>query len=203
MTLPSRDKAFFSRCVEEHMNALFGVAFRLTGKSEDAEDLVAESVARAWSAFGTLEDRSRFRPWVFRILRNCYISDYRKKSIRPTEAVYDELADGNEDPDVCSMLMDESEEFLNWWSNPEHEFFNNILGEEIMAAIGRLPESFRVTILMINVEGLTYDEAAEALGVPAGTVRSRMKRGRTLLQKALWMQAMEAGFAARREESNP
>ena len=69
-----------------------------------------------------------------------------------------------------------------------------MLGKTIMAAIERLPDAFRTTILLVNVEGLTYDEAAEALGVPAGTIRSRMKRGRTLLQKALWQQAIDAGL---------
>jgi len=188
------DKAFFSQRVEENLDALFGVAMRLTGKSADAEDLVAEAVARAWAALGSLEDRSRFRPWAFRILRNCYVSDYRKKSVRPTEAVYDELAEGAEE-DVCSMLMGESDEFLNWWSNPERAFFDNMLREQILAAIDEIPESFRATILMINVEGLTYDEAAEALGVPKGTVRSRMKRGRTMLQKSLWKQARDTGLS--------
>lgn len=188
-------KAFFSQSIEENLDALYGVAIRLTGKSADAEDLVAESVAKAWAAIDTLEDRARFRPWVFRILRNGYISDYRKRSVRPTEAVYDELADGAEE-DVCSMLLDESDDFLNWWSNPERAFFDNVLGEQILAAIEALPESFRVTILLVNVEGLTYDEAAEALGVPKGTVRSRMKRGRTMLQKSLWRQARDAGLSA-------
>ena len=188
-------KAFFSQSIEENLDALYGVAIRLTGKPADAEDLVAESVARAWAAIDTLEDRARFRPWVFRILRNGYISDYRKRSVRPTEAVYDELADGADD-DVCSMLMGESDDFLNWWSNPERAFFDNVLGEQILAAIEALPESFRVTILLVNVEGLTYDEAAEALGVPKGTVRSRMKRGRTMLQKSLWRQARDAGLSA-------
>ena len=187
-------KAFFSQRIEENLDALYGVAMRLTGKPADAEDLVAECVARAWAAIATLEDRGRFRPWAFRILRNCYISDYRKRSARPTEAVYDELADGAEE-DVCSMLMDESDDFLNWWSNPERAFFDNVLGEQILAAIEALPESYRVTILLVNVEGLTYDEAAEALGVPKGTVRSRMKRGRTMLQKSLWRQARDAGLS--------
>lgn len=195
MTRQADNKAFFSRCVEENMDALYGVALRLTGQSADAEDLVAEAVAKAWVALKTLEDRDRFRPWAFRILRNCYISDYRKKAIRPSEAVYDELADGGESSDVCTMLMDESDDFLNWWSNPEREFFSNLLGDQIMNAIAKLPESFRITILLVNVEGLTYDEAAEALGVPKGTVRSRMKRGRTMLQKALWVQAQDAGLA--------
>ena len=195
MTEAQDDKAFFSQRVEENLDALYGVAVRLTGRPADAEDLVAETVAKAWAAIGALEDRARFRPWAFRILRNCYISDYRKKAVRPTEAVYDELAEDAED-DVCSMLMGESDDFLNWWSNPERAFFDNLLGEQIMAAIDQLPESFRVTILMINVEGLTYDEAAEALGVPKGTVRSRMKRGRTILQKSLWKQARDAGVSA-------
>ena len=108
MTGQADNKVFFTRCIEENLDALYGVALRLTGKAADADDLVAEAVARAWAALPSLEDRSRFRPWAFRILRNCYISDYRRKSVRPNEAVYDELADGKTDGDVCTMLMDES-----------------------------------------------------------------------------------------------
>ena len=195
MKKPGDDKAYFSRSVDENLDALYGVALRLTGRPADAEDLVAETAAKAWAAIGSLEDRTRFRPWLFRILRNCYISDYRKRSVRPNEAVYDELADGNADEDVCSMLMNESDDFLNWWSNPEKEFFNSMLGDRLVAAMDDLPEAYRITVLLVNVEGLTYDEAAEALGVPPGTVRSRMKRGRTMLQKALWAEAIEAGLA--------
>ena len=195
-------KAFFSRCIDENLDALFGVALRMTGKSADAEDLVAETVAKAWAAIQSLEDRSKARPWIFRILRNCYLSDYRKRAVRPTEAVYDELADGNEEGDVCPMLMNESEDFLRWWSTPEQEYFSDLLGDQIMAAIRTLPEAFRTTILLVNVEGLTYDEAAEALGVPKGTIRSRMKRGRTLLQKALWLQAQDAGLTSDNSEND-
>lgn len=185
-------KEFFSLCIEENLDALYGVALRLTGAQADAEDLVAESVAKAWAAIDKLEDRKRFRPWAFRILRNCFISEFRKKAVRPMETTYDELAVG--DGDVTTFLMHESDDFLRWWANPEQAFFSNVLAEDIMNAIDKLPESFRVTILLVNVEGLTYDEAAEALGVPKGTIRSRMKRGRTLLQKALWLHARDAGF---------
>jgi RNA polymerase sigma-70 factor (ECF subfamily) len=188
------DRTFFTHRVEENLDALYGVAMRLTGRKTDAEDLVAEAVARAWSALATLEDRDRFRPWAFRILRNCYISDFRRKAVRPTETTYDEVDTG--DGAVSNFLMEESDDFLRWWANPEQAFFKNVLAEEIMAAIDELPEAFRVTILLVNVEGLTYDEAAEALGVPQGTIRSRMKRGRTLLQKALWMHARDAGLTA-------
>ena len=91
-------------------------------------------------------------------------------------------------------MIAQPNDFLDWWGNPEREFINSLLGRDIMYAIDRLPEAFRVTVLLVNVEGFTYDEAAEVLGVPKGTVRSRMKRGRTLLQKELWEHAKEAGL---------
>ena len=195
MTEKDDINAYFSREIEENMDALYGVALRLTSRGADAEDLVADAVIRAWSAIDSLEDRSRFRPWIFRILRNCYISDYRKKSIRPTESSYREEYDDDGVDGIAALLTEQTDEFLDWWAEPEREFFNDLLGEAIMAAIEQLPSAFRITVLLINVEGLTYDETALVLGVPSGTIRSRMKRGRTLLQKALWEQALEAGIA--------
>ena len=196
MTEPEDTKAWFSQSVEENLDALFGVACRLTGNRADAEDLVADTVIKAWSAIDSLGDRERFRPWLFRILRNGFISDCRKKSVRPAETPWPDPAADDQPDDISSWLMEQPEAFLNWWANPEQELVNRILGEQLMAAIGDLPEAFRMTVLLVNVDGLTYDEAAEVLGVPAGTVRSRMKRGRTLLQKALWQLARDEGLAA-------
>ena len=190
MTEQQDIKAFFSREIEENMNALYGTALRLSRTDADAEDLVAESVAKAWSAVETLQDRGRFRPWIFRILHNCSVNSYRRRSARPTETPFE----NEEDDGLVALLNGQSDEFLFWWANPERHFFNNVLGDAIMSAIEGIPEVFRTTILLINVEGLTYDEAAEATGVPPGTIRSRMKRGRTMLQKALWEQAREAGL---------
>ena len=186
-------KAWFGQAVEEALDSLYGLALRLTRNETDAEDLVAESVAKAWSAIDTLDDRNRFRSWLFRILHNRFVSDYRKRSVRPQETPYEEAPAGDED-EVVALLIRQPDEFLSWWGNPEKEFFNNLLGETIMSAIESLPEVFRTTVMLVNVEGLAYDQAAEVLGVPAGTVRSRMKRGRTLLQKALWDHAKEAGL---------
>lgn len=193
MTQQSDIRAFFSLAIEENVDALYGVAFRLTRQSADAEDLVADSVMKAWSAIDTLADRKRFRPWIFRILRNCFISTYRKKLVRPTEASFEDVFFDEGEADISTLLIEQPDEFLEWWANPEQALFNDILGKKIMLAIESLPQAFRTTVLLINVEGLTYDEAADVLGVPTGTVRSRMKRGRTLLQKALWEQAVEAG----------
>jgi len=179
-------KAFFGNSVEQNIDALYSVALRLTRRNADAEDLVAESVAKAWSAIGTLSDRERFRPWLFRILHNTFVSDYRKKSIRPAEASFDGVDDSEDE--LASLLNQQSDDFLVWWSNPERTYFNDLLGEQLLAALDQLPDAFRSVVVLVNVEGFTYDETADVLGIAPGTVRSRMKRGRTLLQKALWDQ---------------
>lgn len=194
--MPEQDtlKQWFSEKIEETSDSLFSLARRLTRNTADAEDLVADTVIKAWSAIDSLEDRDRFRSWIFRILHNRFISDYRKKSVRPSELVYEEAPSCRENEEVATLLIRQPDEFLDWWANPEREFANTLLGEDIVKAIDSLPESFRVTVILINVEGLSYDETAEVLNVPPGTIRSRMRRGRTLLQRALWQHGREAGL---------
>ena len=187
-------KAWFGQRIEEHLDSLYSFALRLTRNAADAEDLVAESVTKAWAAIASLDDRDRFRPWMFRILHNRFISDYRKKAARPIEVTFEELSVYDDGDEVEPLLIQQPEEFLAWWANPERAFVNILLGEDIIAAIERLPEVFRIVVLLINVEGLSYDEAAQVLDVSPGTIRSRMNRGRTLLQRALWEHAREAGL---------
>jgi RNA polymerase sigma-70 factor (ECF subfamily) len=188
-------KAYFSHVIGESMNAMYGMALRLTRNETAAEDLVAESVATAWAAFGKLKNRDRARPWLFRILYNRFVSDYRRKIARPAEeSFFERDPDTEDEDDIFDLLETLPDEFLIWWGNPERELVNKLLGEDIANAIAGLPEAFRVAVILVNVEGLTYDEAAGVLGVPPGTIRSRMKRGRTLLQKCLWEQAKDAGL---------
>jgi RNA polymerase sigma-70 factor (ECF subfamily) len=191
---PSTARREFTQAVDAQIDALYGLAVRLVRNKTDAEDLVAETVTKAWLAIDTLDDPDRFRPWIFRILRNQVISEHRKESSRPRLVSIDEQEDDSGETDVVSLLHRQPDEFLRWWANPETDVANRLLGEQIMAAIDELPDNFRETILLVNVDGLGYDEAAEVLGVPSGTIRSRMKRGRTLLQKALWIQAKDAGL---------
>lgn len=186
-------KAWYGSQVEGCLDGLYGVAYRLTRNGADAEDLVAEAVAKAWASLDSLQDRARFRPWLFRILHNCYISDYRKRAVRPIQYGYDELG-GDDEDDLTELLIRLPDDFLGWWGNPERELANRVMARDIATAIEQLPEAYRVTVVLVNIEGLSYDEAAEVLGVPPGTVRSRMKRGRTLLQKALWEHARDAGL---------
>ena len=200
MMIDHADKEIFANHVEECMGALYRVANRLTGNPADAEDLVASAIIKAWEAFHSLDERQRFRGWIFRILHNTFISDYRKKSVRPQECAYADMSAEGEEDDLSVLLNQQSDEFLFWWANPEREVANTLLGADIEEAMSSLPDAFRITIYLVSAEGLSYDDAAEVLGVPPGTVRSRMKRGRTLLQKALWQQAKEAGLIAEMTE---
>ena len=139
---PDDIRTFFSRGIEQNMDALFGVAMRLTQNTADAEDLVAESVEKAWSAIESLADRDRFRSWLFRILRNSFISKYRKQSQRPVEISYEEPFVDEGESDLASWLIEQPEAFLSWWADPEREALNDAMGEQIMTAIANLPRAF-------------------------------------------------------------
>ena len=184
-------RAWFEREIGQLLDALYGAALRLCRNPADAEDLVAETATKAWSAFGDLEDRSRFRAWVFRILTNTFYSHCRHRRATPEDPA-DMGEDGTEAP--FSIFERLHQPFLLWWGNPEREFLNKLLREDLERALERLPDEFRLVVVLAEVEGFTYGEIAAMLEVPIGTVRSRLSRGRALLQRALWHQAAAAGL---------
>lgn len=100
----------------------------------------------------------------------------------------------DDNDDVTLYLMEQADDFLAWWATPEREFANRVMGQDILEAIESLPDEYKGVVVLVTVEGLSYTEAADVLDIPSGTVHSRMKRGRTLLQKALWVHATEAGL---------
>jgi RNA polymerase sigma-70 factor (ECF subfamily) len=191
------DRSFFEEKVKTLLNALYGAAMRLAKNRDDAEDLVAETVAKAWASRGSLKDRDRFRPWIFRILTNTFISDCRKRAIRRSPEVIPK--DAQEPETEFSLFEQLHQPFLLWWSTPEKEFLNKLLREDLEKAVDALPEAFRIVVVLCDVEGFSYQEMARMLSVPMGTVRSRLARGRTLLQKALWEHGREAGFIKQSE----
>ncbi len=181
------DRAFFEREITGLLDRLYGAALRLAKNRADAEDLVAEAVAKAWANFHTLHDRSCFHGWVFRILTNTFLTECRKTAPRSLDALCDEHE--NEPP--FSLFERLHQPFLLWWGNPEQEFLNKVLREDLQRAVDALPEVFRIPVILSDLEGLNYHEIAESLGVPIGTVRSRLARGRAQLQKALWQYGLE------------
>jgi RNA polymerase sigma-70 factor, ECF subfamily len=186
------DRAFFRAEIERLMDCLYGNALRLTRNPADAEDLVSETVVKAWAGLDQLQDRQSFPKWILRILANTFISNCRRKG-HACESL-DELGELSCDEERFSLFEKMHQPFLLWWSNPEREFVNKLLREDIERALDGLPVGFRTVVVLVEIQGYSYAEAAEILGVPVGTVRSRLSRARSMLQRALWQQATEAGL---------
>jgi RNA polymerase sigma-70 factor (ECF subfamily) len=185
------DTAWFSEAVVGILPELFGTARRLTRNTADAEDLVAEAVARAWRGSEALADRRAFRRWMHRILANTYTSWWRAAEARP---VVESLMDETSAEESFSLFERLHQPFLLWFSTPEQVFLNELLREDLERAIDQLTEPFRIAVVLSDVQGLSYQEIADALHVPIGTVRSRLARGRAMLQRALWQHGLDAGL---------
>lgn len=188
MAADVEDRAFFRAEIERLTDRLYGAALRLTRNPSDAEDLVAEAVEKAWSRLDQLRDRKAFPKWIMRILANAFVSSCRGCGAEMVEL------DGD---DPCFSLFEQLHQpFLLWWSTPEQDLVNKLLREDLERALHSLPDGFRAVVVLVEIEGYTYAEVADMLGLPVGTVRSRLSRARSLLQHALWRQALEAGLVA-------
>lgn len=194
--MPDRD--FFSNQVDANLDRFYAHALLMTKNEADAEDLVAEGIAKAWKAIETLENESRFVPWVMRIMTNHFISDKRKAREKTKHIEY--IEEYSDDAEHFSLFEQLHQPFLLWWGNPEKEFLDDLLQKDIVAAIEALPEQFRIAVLMADIEGLSYQEISETLEVPVGTVRSRIARARSALQKQLWEHALEKGLVSQESE---
>jgi RNA polymerase sigma-70 factor (ECF subfamily) len=186
---------FFAEKVARLTDRLYGTALRLTRNSADAEDLVAETVAKAWAKLGELSDLQSFDAWIQRILANTFVSEWRHRRASPEVAMEPEPEDGEGEP--FSMFERLHQPFLLWWTTPEEEVIAKLLREDIDRALDALPDAFRIAIVLVDIQGCSYGEAAGLLGVPVGTVRSRLARARAQLQRALWQHAQDAGLLDR------
>jgi RNA polymerase sigma-70 factor (ECF subfamily) len=191
----NHDRVFFRGEIERLMDRLYGTALRLTRNPADAEDLVSDTVMKAWTSLGKLADRQAFQKWLFRIMTNTFISDRRR--MRP-EARDVSLSD--EDDDGFSLFERLHQPFLLWWGNPEKDLINRLLREDIERALDALADEFRTVVILVEINGNSYAEAAEILAVPIGTVRSRLSRARSILQRALWEHAGAAGLCPTSQE---
>ncbi len=193
------DRAWFADRVDALLPELYGRALRLCRHRANAEDLVAEAVAKAWEALASLEDREAFRAWVFRILNNAFVSSCRTARSRAEHEPLDTTAQD------FSLFERLHQPILLWWGTPETDFLNRLLRIDLERAIDGLPDVFREVVVLVDVQGLAYREVAELLDVPVGTVRSRLSRGRSLLQEALWEHGQAAGLTTNhaRTEQEP
>lgn len=187
-------KELFCKEVTALLPKLLGVARQLTRNETDAQDLVAETVVRAWRAFDSLQAQGALRAWMFRILHNTFISECRRAQARPPT----ESLDAGEDDEETEFSIFEQlhQPFLLWFSHPEQAFVDKLLREHIDRALKALPCHHRAVVVLADIEELGYAEIAEVVGVPVGTVRSRLARARCALQRLLWQDAREYGLRA-------
>lgn len=193
-----RSNAWFEEEIQRLLPRLMATAVHFTRNRADAEDLVADTVLKALENLESLEDRDALGAWLCRILTNTFISQKRSASANRETEVYEEHS---EDGGRISLFDRLHQPFLLWQANPEQAFLDRLLRKDLKEAIDALPDVYRVAVVLVDVQGLSYQETAETLEVPVGTVRSRLARGRSILQDALWSQAVDAGFKPEEKES--
>jgi len=178
------DPAVFESEMSPHLDSLYRNAVRLTGNSNDAEDLVQDTYLRAFRFFHQYEVGTNAKAWLFRIMNTIFLNDYRKKSRQGESLSYDELEDFylyNRSQDTILSAPGSTTQV-----NPETAVLEKLDIEAIERSINDLPEEFRETVALATLEGLAYQEISDILNIPIGTVRSRLSRGRRLLQRLLW-----------------
>jgi RNA polymerase sigma-70 factor (ECF subfamily) len=171
-------------------NSAFGVAVRFTGNRADAEDLVQEAALQAFRGFDSFEPGTNFKAWFFRILTNCYFSRRRREKSRPVTSDLDDT------PDLYLYARSAETGFPTTGPDPAAQLLDKLGTERVAAAIARLPEEYRVVSTLYFMEDFSYQEISRVLQCPVGTVRSRLHRGRKMLQKSLWQMAEEDGIVS-------
>jgi RNA polymerase sigma-70 factor, ECF subfamily len=171
------DRAQFAELAMEHMPALYTAALRMTRNPADAEDLVQETYLKAYRAFNSFTEGTNLKAWLYRILTNTYINSYRAAKRRP------EVSDVEDVEDL--YLYHRLSPGDGSGRSAEEEALAGFTDDEVKEAIEALPDSFRIAVLLADVEGFSYKEIAEITDVPIGTVMSRIHRGRRALQKTL------------------
>ncbi|MBI3111947.1 MAG: sigma-70 family RNA polymerase sigma factor [Ignavibacteriales bacterium] len=167
-----------------HMDVLYNFALRTTGNEDDARDLLQETYLKAYRFWDKYEQGTNIRAWLFRIMKNTYINRYRKEVKEPDKVDYEVVENFYNSIRAQSADPNDLQEKL----------YGNLLGDEVAKALESLPDDFRTVVILCDIEGLTYEEIAEFVDRPIGTVRSRLHRGRKLLQEKLYDYAKQRGM---------
>ena len=180
------DQADFERDAMQYAPQLYSAALRMTRNPADAEDVVQETFLKAYRAYDSYTAGTNLKAWLYRILTNTYINKYRKAQRRPSEVELGELQD--------LYLFKRLGEASGASQSAESDMLDAFVDTDVIEALESLPETFRLPVLLADVDGFSYKEIAEMLDIPIGTVMSRLHRGRKALQKKLWDVAQEHGI---------
>jgi len=192
MSTEAQIKADKDRIFEEeflpHIDSLYNFAYHLTYDEDDSNDLVQETFLKAYRFIGSYVEGTNAKAWLFKILKNAFINEYRKKSKRPAKVDFE---------DIVSYHDSENTSYVGSLDLRE-EIFQGMLGDEVTKSLNALPVDFKTVVLLCDVEGFTYEEIAKIIDIPIGTVRSRLHRARNMLKEKLKDYATNLGYKENR-----
>lgn len=168
-----------------HVDSMYNFAYRLTFDGDDAKDLVQDTYLKAFRFINSFERGTNAKAWLFRILKNSFINDFRKKSKQPAKVDYNEV----------EQFYNSDDAGANITTDLRVETVQDMIGDEISGALNAIPVDFRTVIILSDLEGFTYEEMSKILDIPIGTVRSRLHRARNMLKEKLVTYAKEMGYA--------
>ncbi|WP_420582178.1 sigma-70 family RNA polymerase sigma factor [Reichenbachiella sp.] len=179
----AKDKIFNEEFMP-HIRAMYNFAHRLTYDEDDAKDLVQDTFMKSYRFINSFHQGTNAKAWLFRIMKNSFINDFRKKSKQPAKVDYQEVegyynSEGTQKSVTTDLRVDT---------------VKNLIGDEITNALAALDVDFRTVIILCDLEGFTYEEMAKILDIPIGTVRSRLHRARNLLKEKLQVYAQSMGY---------
>ncbi|HLT73891.1 MAG TPA: sigma-70 family RNA polymerase sigma factor [Ohtaekwangia sp.] len=167
-----------------HINSMYNFAYRLTLDQDDSKDLLQDTYLKAYRFIDSFQKGTNAKAWLFRILKNSFINDYRKKSKEPSKVDYQDVETYYNSEDVDRQITPDL----------RVEALRDMIGDEISNALNSLDVDFRTVIILCDLEGFKYDEMAKILDIPIGTVRSRLHRARNLLKEKLSTYAQQMGY---------
>ena len=179
-----RKNQLFNEEFLPHIDSMYNFGYRLTFDEDDAKDLVQDTYLKAYRFIDTFQEGTNAKAWLFRILKNSFINDFRKKSKQPTKVDYQEVESYYNSDDVNRSIT----------TDLRVETVKEMIGDEISNALNSLDVDFRTVIILCDLEGFKYDEMAKILDIPIGTVRSRLHRARNLLKDKLKNYASKMGY---------
>lgn len=177
-------QSIFNNEFMPHVNSMYNFAYRLTLDEDDAKDLLQDTYLKAYRFIDSFQKGTNAKAWLFRILKNSFINDYRKKSKEPSKVDYQEVESFYNSEDVDRQITPDL----------RVETLQDMIGDEISNALNALDVDFRTVIILCDLEGFKYDEMAKILDIPIGTVRSRLHRARNLLKEKLSEYAKKMGY---------
>ena len=183
---PQAERVEFEEAAMPFLDSLYNTALRLARNAQDAEDLVQETYLKAYRAYAQFMPGTNLKAWLFKILKNTFINEYRRRLAAPPESDFGAIEE--------SFESELSPQAGGQIKNPEEEALEKAFDENVQRALDALPADYRMAVLLADIEGFSYTEVADILEIPVGTVMSRPYRGRRMLEEAMLRYARSRGY---------